>query len=76
MTICKEGEISKFVEKVSSVSFSAKRAIENGQKVLYVYRTLCFSAFTPKGLKLIESVSGCGYEERYYSTGCHFEVEV
>ena len=32
VTIHKEGEISKFVEKVSSVSFSAKRAIENGQK--------------------------------------------
>ena len=53
MTICKEGEISKFVEKVSSVSFSAKRAIENGQKVLYVTER-CVFRLTPKGLKLIE----------------------
>ena len=57
VTIHKEGEISKFVEKVSSVSFSAKRAIENGQKVLYVTER-CVFRLTPKGLKLIEVYPG------------------
>ena len=36
VTIHKEGSIPKFVDRVASVSFSAKRAIANGQKVLYV----------------------------------------
>ena len=57
VTIQKEGEIAKFVEKVNSVSFSAKRAIENGQKVLYVTER-CVFRLTPKGLKLIEVYPG------------------
>ena len=36
VSIQREGSVSKFVEQVRSVSFSAKRAIANGQKVLYV----------------------------------------
>lgn len=57
VTIEKEGSVSKFVEKVHSVSFSAKRAIENGQKVLYVTER-CVFRLTPKGLKLIEVYPG------------------
>ena len=57
VTIHKEGEIPKFVENVSSISFSAKRAIENGQKVLYVTER-CVFRLTPKGLKLIEVYPG------------------
>lgn len=57
VTIHEEGTIPKFVDKVSSISFSAKRAIENGQKVLYVTER-CVFRLTPKGLKLIESYPG------------------
>lgn len=57
ITIHEEGTIPKFVDKVSSISFSAKRAIENGQKVLYVTER-CVFRLTPKGLKLIESYPG------------------
>ncbi len=53
----KEGSIPKFVKKVNSISFSAKRAIENGQKVLYVTER-CVFRLTPKGLKLIEVYPG------------------
>ena len=57
ITIEKEGTIPKFVKHVNSISFSAKRAIENGQKVLYVTER-CVFRLTPKGLKLIEVYPG------------------
>ena len=57
VTISREGSIPKFVKKVASVSFSAKRAIANGQKVLYVTER-CVFRLTPKGLKLIEVYPG------------------
>ena len=74
MTICKEGEISKFIENVSSVSFSAKRAIENGQKVLYVTER-CVFRLTPKGLKLIEVYPGVDMKKDIIDR-LPFEVEV
>ena len=74
VTIHKEGEISKFVEKVSSVSFSAKRAIENGQKVLYVTER-CVFRLTPKGLKLIEVYPGVDIQKDILDR-LPFEVEV
>ena len=43
----KEGSISKFVDRVKSISFSARRAIANGQKVLYVTER-CVFRLTPK----------------------------
>ena len=61
VTIEKEGTIPKFVEKVRSVSFSAKRAIANGQKVLFVTER-CVFRLTPKGLKLIEVYPGVDAE--------------
>lgn len=57
ITIEKEGSVPKFVDHVTSVSFSAKRAVENGQKVLYVTER-CVFRLTPKGLKLIEVYPG------------------
>lgn len=51
------GTVPKFVEQVRSISFSAKRAIENGQKVLYITER-CVFALTPKGLKLVEVYPG------------------
>ena len=57
ITIEKEGSVPKFVEHVNSISFSSKRAMENGQKVLYVTER-CVFRLTPKGLKLIEVYPG------------------
>ena len=45
------------MDQVKSTSFSARRAIANGQKVLYVTER-CVFRLTPKGLKLIEVYPG------------------
>ena len=52
-----EGSISKIVDKVRSISFSGPRAVENGQRVLYVTER-CVLQLTPVGLKLIEVYPG------------------
>ena len=74
VTITKEGSIPKFVEKVTSVSFSAKRAIANGQKVLFITER-CVFRLTPKGLKLVEVYPGID-EQRDILDQLPFEVEV
>ncbi len=49
------------MDKVRSVSFSAKRAIANGQKALYVTER-CVFRLTPRGLKLVEVYPGIDEE--------------
>ncbi len=73
VTINKEGSVPKFVKKVASVSFSAKRAIQNGQKVLYVTER-CVFQLTPNGLKLIEVYPGIDVEKDIVSR-LPFEIE-
>ena len=51
------GSVPKFVENVRSISFSARKAIANGQKVLYVTER-CVFILTAKGLKLLEVYPG------------------
>lgn len=55
--IKQEGRVDKFVEEVTSISFSAKRARVNGQKVLYVTER-CVFELVESGLKLIEVYPG------------------
>lgn len=74
VTIEKEGTISKFVEQVASISFSAGRAIANGQKVLYVTER-CVFRLTPKGLKLIEAYPGVDVQ-RDILDRLPFDVEI
>ena len=74
VTIQQEGSVPKFVDKVGSVSFSAKRAVANGQKVLYVTER-CVFRLTPKGLKLVEVYPGVDMEKDILSQ-LPFEVEV
>ncbi|MBQ7678600.1 MAG: propionate CoA-transferase [Butyrivibrio sp.] len=57
VTIRQEGQISKFVDHVRSISFSAKRARENGQRVIYVTER-CVFELGASGLKLIEVYPG------------------
>ena len=61
ITIVKNGEIPKFVENVRSISFSAKRAIANRQRVLYVTER-CVLGLTPRGLRLLEVYPGVDVE--------------
>lgn len=57
VTVDKNGDIPKFVTEAQSISFSAKRAIANGQKVLYVTER-CVFELTPRGLRLTEVYPG------------------
>ena len=74
VTVEKEGTIPKFVDQVKSISFSARRAIANGQKVLYVTER-CVFRLTPKGLKLIEVFPGIDVQKDILDL-LPFEVEV
>ena len=74
VTIERNGSVPKFVKKVASISFSAKRAIANGQKVLYITER-CVFRLTPKGLKLIEVYPGVD-RERDILDKLPFKVEL
>ncbi|MDD6211897.1 MAG: propionate CoA-transferase [Clostridiales bacterium] len=74
VTIHQEGTVPKFVENVTSISFSAKRAVANGQKVLYVTER-CVFRLTPKGLKLIETYPGIDMKKDVLER-LPFEVEI
>lgn len=55
--IAREGGVGKFVERVDSVSFSAKNAHASGQRVLYVTER-CVFRLADEGLELIEAAPG------------------
>ena len=55
--ILSEGTIPKIVDKVRSISFSGQRAVENGQRVLYVTER-CVFTLRPRGLALTEVYPG------------------
>lgn len=55
--ICQEGSISKFRKAISAISFSAKNALAQGQRVLYVTER-CVFELTAQGLKLREVYPG------------------
>lgn len=72
--IKKEGSVGKFVDNVKSISFSAKRARENGQRVLYVTERGVFE-LADKGLKLKEVYPGVDMERDIISQ-LPFKVEI
>ena len=74
VTIKNNGSVAKFVDKVSSISFSAKRARINNQKVLYVTER-CVFELGEKGLKLVEVYPGIDIEKDILSL-LPFKVEV
>ncbi|MBP3524209.1 MAG: malonate decarboxylase subunit alpha [Clostridia bacterium] len=57
ITVEHNGSIPKFVQTVLSISFSARNAIKNGQKVLYITER-CVFILTARGLKLLEVYPG------------------
>ncbi|MBB2158526.1 acyl CoA:acetate/3-ketoacid CoA transferase [Gluconacetobacter diazotrophicus] len=57
VSIDREGKIAKIVEKLEQVSFSGKRAIAQGQEVMYVTER-CVMKLTPDGLMVTEIAPG------------------
>lgn len=57
VTIDENGSIPKFVDKVKSISFNGKRALKNGQRVIYVTER-CVFELGANGLKLVEVYPG------------------
>jgi len=68
-----EGAIDKFVDRVKSITFSAKRARENGQRVIYITER-CVFELAEKGLKLVEVYPGVDAERDILSR-LRFPVE-
>ncbi len=68
------GIVPKFVPSVKSVSFSARNAIANGQKVLYVTER-CVFILTARGLKLLEVYPGVDVQRDILDL-LPFDVEV
>ena len=62
MCIDAPGKVQKFIPKVEHVTFSGKRAIETGQKVLYVTER-CVMRLTAEGMELIEIAPGMRLQE-------------
>ncbi|MEV0726253.1 CoA-transferase [Micromonospora purpureochromogenes] len=57
LDIEQDGAIPKFVEKVGAVTFSGRRALEQGQQVLYVTER-CVIELRPEGLTVVEIAPG------------------
>ena len=57
LNVSNEGRYAKFVNKVKSISFSSKNALETGQQVLYVTER-CVFRLGSEGLELIEVYPG------------------
>ena len=74
ITIEQNGSVPKFVQTVRSMSFSARNAIKNGQKVLYITER-CVFILTARGLKLLEVYPGVDVERDILSQ-LPFDIEV
>ena len=61
LVIEKEGKIKKLVNEVEHVTFSGRRAIEQGQDVTYITER-CVMKLTPAGLMLTEIAPGIDVE--------------
>ncbi len=62
MKIDKPGKVQKFIDQVEHVTFSGKRAIETGQRILYITER-CVIRLTEGGLELIEIAPGIRLQE-------------
>lgn len=58
-----EGTITKFKNEIAGISFSAKNALRNGQRVLYVTER-CVFELTPDGIRLKEVFDGVDAEKQ------------
>jgi len=61
LIIVREGKVRKMVEEVDHVTFSGRRAVEQGQDVLYVSER-CVLRLTHQGLEVIEIAPGIDFD--------------
>jgi propionate CoA-transferase len=61
LVIHKEGKVRKLVNEVEHVSFSGRRAIEQGQAIVYVTER-CVMKLTPEGVAVTEIAPGVDLE--------------
>jgi acyl CoA:acetate/3-ketoacid CoA transferase len=59
--ISREGKVKKLVEAVEQISFSGPRAVQQGQKVVYVTER-CVIRLEPAGLTVLEIAPGVNLE--------------
>ena len=57
LQILREGKVGKFVDEVEHVTFSGKRALEQGQEVVYITER-CVIKLLPEGLTVTEVAPG------------------
>ncbi|MDE1993571.1 MAG: acyl CoA:acetate/3-ketoacid CoA transferase [Rhizobiaceae bacterium] len=62
LVIEKEGKLKKLVNEVEHVTFSGRRAIEQGQDITYVTER-CVMKLTPDGIKLTEIAPGVDLQQ-------------
>lgn len=62
LVIEKEGKLKKLVNEVEHVTFSGKRAVEQGQDITYVTER-CVMKLTPNGIVLTEIAPGVNLQE-------------
>lgn len=72
--IINEGKLNKFKRKVEGISFSAERALINGQNVLYVTER-CVFRLTKDGLELTEVYDGIDMQKDILDI-LDFEVKI
>lgn len=74
LVIDQEGKIAKFVPKVDQVSFSGRRAVEQGQIITYITER-CVLQLTAQGLLITEIAPGVELERDIFAqAGIEFAV--
>ncbi len=68
LVIAKEGKLKKLVQNVEHVTFSGRRAIEQGQDITYVTER-CVMKLTPRGVVVTEIAPGVDLEARHARPG-------
>jgi len=66
LVVEKEGKLKKLVNEVEHVTFSGRRAIEQGQDITYVTER-CVMKLTPNGIVLTEIAPGVDMQEHVLS---------
>ena len=68
-----EGKVTKFVESVEQITFSARMARENGQQILYITER-CVFELRPEGLVLTEIAPGMDLQAHILDRMCFTPV--
>lgn len=72
LVVEKEGKLKKLVNEVEHVTFSGRRAVEQGQDITYVTER-CVMKLTPDGIMLTEIAPGIDLESQILAQ-CEFPL--